>query len=172
MNMSRKAGPLVSIAAVALLALGACASPSTPAPPDTTDPAGPADSTESGATQPEDQTPTDEVEETDETESVAPDDNAGADAAEGCWLELFDGDNFDQGDDHFKLTEPGEYADLASLPGADQDWTDEADSLKVSPGAQVTIWTEPSFAGSQQDLEPGSEHPDVDDVYSLKMSCQ
>lgn len=89
-----------------------------------------------------------------------------------CYVELFDADNFDASDDHVKLTEPGRYSTLKNLPGADQDWTDEADSIKVGPGATVTIWAEPDFKGSSQRLEPGSEHPHVDDEpSSLELTC-
>jgi hypothetical protein len=88
-----------------------------------------------------------------------------------CWVELFDSDNFDESDDHFKLKKDGEYQDLSDLPGADQDWTDEADSVKVGGDASVTVWSEKDFKGEEHQLKPGSEHPDLDEVSSLKMSC-
>ncbi len=61
---------------------------------------------------------------------------------EGCWVHLYDGDNFDEQGDNFRLTEPGRYENLANLPGADQDWTGEADSLRVGANATVTSWPE------------------------------
>lgn len=92
--------------------------------------------------------------------------------ANDCYVELFDGDDFDPDDDHFKLTGPGEYKNLKDLPGADQDWTDEADSVRVGSGAHVTIWSETGFSGEKSTLDPGSKHPDVDvEPSSLKLSC-
>lgn len=93
-----------------------------------------------------------------------------ADSAD-CWVELFDGDNFDENDDHFTLTVPGDYPDLSDLPGAEKDWTDEADSIKVGPAATVTVWSQSGLAGDQQSLDSGSEHADTDDIYSLTLSC-
>lgn len=106
----------------------------------------------------------------------APGDSAPSDAetssAEGCYVELFDGDDLSTTDDHFRLTEPGEYTDLAALPGASQDWTDEADSLRVGPDATVTVWEKTGFAGISKTFEAGSEHPDLTvDVSSLTLDC-
>lgn len=92
--------------------------------------------------------------------------------ADSCFLELFDGDDFDETDDHFVLTEPGRYEDLSSLPGAEQDWTDEADSLWVGPAAIVTIWADTGFGGESQVLDPGSELPDADGPSSLELACE
>lgn len=107
-----------------------------------------------------------------ESETQSPDSESTADSDDACFIHLFDGDNFDDTDDNFKLTEPGKYETLADLPGADRDWTDEADSLKVGDSATVTIYSEENFEGTSQDLDPGSEHADVDDEpRSLEMSC-
>lgn len=98
----------------------------------------------------------------------------GATAAEGgdCYIHLFDGDDFDDTDDNFKLTEPGEYKDLKNLPGADEDWTDEADSAKVGSAATVTVWKDTGFSGTSKELKPGSEHASLEpEPSSLKMTC-
>jgi hypothetical protein len=93
---------------------------------------------------------------------------AGAD----CYLHLFDADRFSKDDGDFKLTKPGRYASLEHLPGAEQDWTDQADSLRVGSGATVTIWPETKFRGRPLKLKPGSQQPDLDkEPASLKMSC-
>lgn len=103
-------------------------------------------------------------------DSQATEDSSNSD--DGCWVHLFDGDNFDESDDNFKLTEPGEYKNLEKLPGADKDWTDEADSIKVGSSATVEIFDKRDFKGNSQTLDAGSEHPDVDDEpYALKMTC-
>lgn len=88
-----------------------------------------------------------------------------------CSVHLFDSDDFDESDTNFLLTEPGKYETLKDLPGATQDWTDEADSIKVGSAAHVTIWSEPDFGGTSQQLEPGSEHSDIDEPSSLQLSC-
>lgn len=99
------------------------------------------------------------------------DDQAASD--DECYIHLFDGDDFDEDDDNFRLTEPGTYANLDDLPGADQDWTDEADSARVGESATVTIYSEIDFGGESTTLDPGSEHPDLDpEPSSLEMTCE
>lgn len=93
-------------------------------------------------------------------------------ADDGCYVHLFDEDHFDERDRNFRLTQPGKYADLRNLPGADHDWTDEADSIRVGPTATVTIWPRTNFEGQAQTLEPGSEHADLhDEPQSLELAC-
>ncbi len=106
-------------------------------------------------------------------ETSAPEDTSSTEeGGDGCFIHFFDGDDFDENDDNFKLTEAGEYENLENLPGADQDWTDEADSLKVGESASVTIFSEENFEGDSQDLEPGTEQAGVDlEPQSLKMTC-
>lgn len=104
------------------------------------------------------------------TPSDSPSSSDGGDS--GCYVQFFDSDDLDESDDNFKLTQPGDYEDLKSLPGADMDWTDEADSLEVGPGATVTVWSDTGFDGPSKKLEPGNKYPDVDpEPSSLKMSC-
>lgn len=87
-------------------------------------------------------------------------------------MDLFDGENFDPDDDHYRLTRPGSYVDLAHLPGADKDWTDEADGVRVGPRATVVIYAKTNFAGTSRVLKPGSEIPDLEpEPSSLRMAC-
>jgi hypothetical protein len=96
--------------------------------------------------------------------------NSGGGTRAGCYVQLFDGSKFE--DNNFKLRKPGRYTDLKKLPGADKDWTDEADSLKVGSGATVTVWSKTGFTGNSQKLKAGSEHPDLDvEPSSLALSC-
>lgn len=91
---------------------------------------------------------------------------------DGCYVHLFDADDFDESDDNFKLTEPGRYEDLSGLPDAGQDWTDEADSVRVGSGATVKIWSKTNFEGEATTLDPGSEHPTLDpEPLSLELTC-
>lgn len=90
-----------------------------------------------------------------------------------CFIHFFDGEDFDETDDNFKLTEPGKYENLADLPGAGRDWTDEADSLRTGSGARVTIYTEENFKGTAKVLDPSTKLNDIDDEpKSLEMSCE
>lgn len=92
--------------------------------------------------------------------------------ADGCYVHLFDGDDFDATDDNYVLTEPGRYADLNDLPDTRNDWTGEADSLRVGSAATVTGWSRPNFEGDSEIYVAGSEHSDVDDEpESLELTC-
>ncbi len=97
---------------------------------------------------------------------------AGESPDDQCYIRLFDGDDLDEADDHFMLTEAGEYSDLDDLPGANQGWTDEADSADVGEEATVEIWSETDFTGESTTLSPGTEHPGLDpEPSSWKMTC-
>lgn len=118
------------------------------------------------------QEPTEPEEPTGAEEPTSDSESSGSSDADGCYIHLFDGDDFDENDDNFKLTEPGKYENLANLPGADKDWTDEADSLKVGDAATVTIYADENFEGASQQLDPGTEVADVDnEPDSLEMTC-
>jgi len=92
---------------------------------------------------------------------------------DGCFIHLFDGEDFDDQDDNFQLIDPGEYKNLADLPGADKDWTDEADSLRVGSAATVTIYSEENFEGTSKELKPDTEVADVEhEPKSLEMVCE
>lgn len=87
----------------------------------------------------------------------------------GCYIELFDGDNFK--DDHIKIEGEGEYADLSNLPGSNgKDWTDEADSFKVGSDASVTVWVHTNFEGDST-VYSGGDYPSVNEPQSLKIIC-
>lgn len=97
---------------------------------------------------------------------------AGAQAATGCFVHLFDGDDFDETDDNFKLTEPGRYGNLEKLPDATKDWDGEPDSLRVGEGATVTIWSEKDFGGDSKTYESGDEEGRLpQEVRSLELTC-
>lgn len=106
---------------------------------------------------------------------AAPDDQPVADEGSGedqCYIHLFDSDDLDETDDHFVLTEAGEYSDLDDLPGAETGWTDEADSAGTGEEATVEIWSKTDFTGESTTLTPGTEYPDLSpEPSSLKMTC-
>lgn len=89
--------------------------------------------------------------------------------ADSCYLQLFDGDNFE--DDNIVIKGSGEYADLNNLPNAHgQDWTDEADSFVVGDSTTVEVWNNKNFEGESTTYKTG-KYNSVDKVYSLKISC-
>jgi hypothetical protein len=98
--------------------------------------------------------------------------SGGMEPNNGCFVHLYDDDNFSTADDNFVLTQPGSYTNLDNLPGANQSWTDEADSFKVGSAATVTVYDEENFEGNSKTYQPGSEEPSADiEPSSLKMSC-
>ena len=107
-------------------------------------------------------------------ETSAPEDTSSTEeGGDGCFIHFFDGEDLDDQDDNFQLIDPGEYKNLADLPGADRDWTDEADSLRVGSGATVTIYSEENFEGTSKQLEPDTEIADVEhEPKSLEMVCE
>lgn len=89
---------------------------------------------------------------------------------EGCYIQLFDGDNFK--DDSLKVKGPAEYTTLSDLPDADgRDWTDEADSFKVNEGTEVTVWTQTDFKGDSTVYEEGN-YESVEEPFSMKIKCE
>lgn len=87
-----------------------------------------------------------------------------------CSVHLFDGDNFK--DDNFVLKGPGEFSSLKNLPGADKDWSDEADALKVGSSAKVTVWNEENFQGESKVFNGGDEVAKLQiEIRSIKINC-
>lgn len=138
----------------------------------------PEDTAEQTEAPPEDAEPTDDTESAPEepegNEVETPEPGAETEGPDdGCFIHFFDGEDLDDQDDNFQLIDPGEYKNLADLPGADRDWTDEADSLRVGSGATVTIYSEENFEGTSKELEPDTEIADVEhEPKSLEMVCE
>lgn len=90
---------------------------------------------------------------------------------ETCHVHLFDGSDFES--DNIVIQGPGEFDSLKQLPNAGgEDWNDEADSLKVGATATVEAWEEEGFSGESTTYEAGSEHPDISEPSSLKITCE
>ena len=53
----------------------------------------------------------------------------------GCWLEIFDDDDFDENDAHTRLQGPLELPNLKDLNG--RNWANDISSLVVGPNAVV-----------------------------------
>lgn len=97
------------------------------------------------------------------------DDNNQGEPDDSCYVQLFDGDNYT--DDNIIVIGPGEYSNLSNLPGADKDWTNEADSFKSGKTTTVTFYTEPDFKGESMTYKGGDSNPSMDEPRSMKITC-
>lgn len=88
----------------------------------------------------------------------------------GCYVQLFDGDNYK--DDHITIKGAGEFRSLDSLPGANKNWNDEADSFKAGKNTVVTFWTKTNFEGDSIVYKKGAKMPSVDEPSSMKIRCK
>lgn len=95
--------------------------------------------------------------------------NTPPDEVNGCYVQLFDGDNYK--DDNIIIKGPGDFGDLSKLPGTDKDWTDEADSFKSGENTTVTFYSEPNFGGTATTYDKGAQKPSVDEPQSIKIAC-
>ena len=97
-----------------------------------------------------------------------------------CWVHIFDDKNFKATDDNHIICGPGAWPHLRNLPGAVKlNWGDEIESLRVAPGATVTVWTGEQFTGASQTFTPGTEKMTLKDlpgfsdgISSLEIKCQ
>ena len=89
----------------------------------------------------------------------------------GCYIHLFDGDDFDSTDTNNVINGSGRFATLTNLPGATTDWNGEMDSFKVGSAATVQVWDDENFTGDTQTYGPNTEQPDADEFSSVEIGC-
>ena len=89
-----------------------------------------------------------------------------------CSVHLWDGKNFTDSD--IVINGAGRYSNLRNLPGANnQDWGDEADSLKVGSAATVKAYKEENFKGTFVTYNPGMQQSKVsEEPSSLEIACK
>ncbi|MEO6824736.1 MAG: hypothetical protein ABI167_08460 [Nitrosospira sp.] len=94
-----------------------------------------------------------------------------AGAQGGCFLMMYDGDNFE--DTSITIRGAGEWKNLRNVPEAsEKDWGGEADSFKVGPNATVQAWKGENFTGESRSYSPGTQQPKADfEFKSLKIRC-
>lgn len=81
------------------------------------------------------------------------------------WVQFFDDKGFDVTDDNHMICGPGKWPNLRNLTGATKiNWGDEIESLKVGPGAIVTVWTGEQFTGASHTFSPGTERFTLKDI--------
>ena len=92
-----------------------------------------------------------------------------------CYIEVFDDDDFDMKDDHFKVQGPKEFASLRDVGG--KNWNNDIESVIVGSNARVKAYSEKDFKGTELALAPGQRVPNLgklnmkDDIESMKIAC-
>lgn len=92
-----------------------------------------------------------------------------------CWIEVFDDDDFDMKDDHYKIQGPKEFASLSDVNG--KNWNNDIESVIVGSNARVKTYSEKDFKGTELALAPGQRVPNLgklnmkDDIESMKIAC-
>ena len=92
-----------------------------------------------------------------------------------CYIEVFDDDDFDMKDDHYKIQGPKEFASLKDLGG--KNWNNDIESVIVGSNATVKAYSEKDFKGTELAFAPGQRVPNLgkldmkNEIESLKISC-
>jgi hypothetical protein len=86
--------------------------------------------------------------------------NPNPEAREGCWVDVFENDDFDGEHAHDRIDGPGEWPTMRNLPGAKkEDWGNAIDSVLVGPHARVHMWTEEAYSGTHHEFGPNTKVP-------------
>ena len=92
-----------------------------------------------------------------------------------CWVEVFDDDDFDMNDAHYKIQGPKEFASLTDVGG--KDWNNDIESVIVGSNARVKAYSKKDFKGTELAFAPGQRVPNLgkldmkDDIESMKIAC-
>ena len=92
-----------------------------------------------------------------------------------CYVEVFDDDDFDMKDDHYKIQGPKEFASLRDVGG--KDWNNDIESVIVGTNARVKAYSDKDFKGTELAFAPGQRVPNLgkldmkDDIESMKIGC-
>jgi hypothetical protein len=92
-----------------------------------------------------------------------------------CYIEVFDDDNFDMDDAHYKIQGPKEFASLKDLGG--KNWNNDIESVIVGSNARVKAYSEKDFKGTELAFAPGQRVPKLgkldmsNDIESMKVAC-
>jgi hypothetical protein len=93
----------------------------------------------------------------------------------GCWVEVYEDDNYDKDDPHLQIQGPAEFASLKDLKG--RNWNNDIESLIVGPSATVKAYKDRDFKGTEIAFTSNQRVPDLgkldmsDDIESMKLSC-
>jgi hypothetical protein len=92
-----------------------------------------------------------------------------------CYIEVFDDDEFDEGDAHVKVQGPAEYPTLKDLYG--RNWNNDIESVIVGSNATVHAWMSKDFTGPELTFTPGQRVPKLsklkasNSIQSMKITC-
>jgi hypothetical protein len=92
-----------------------------------------------------------------------------------CYIEVFDDDNYDMDDAHYKIQGPKEFASLKDLGG--KNWNNDIESVIVGSNARVKAYSEKDFKGTELAFAPGQRVPKLgkldmsNEIESMKVSC-
>lgn len=92
-----------------------------------------------------------------------------------CYVEVFDDDDFDMKDDHYKIQGPKEFASLTDVGG--KNWNNDIESVIVGSNARVKAYSEKDFKGTELAFAPGQRVPNLgklnfkDEIESMKIAC-
>jgi hypothetical protein len=93
----------------------------------------------------------------------------------GCWVEIYEDDNYDQDDPHVVIEGPAKFATMKNVGG--KDWSNDIESLIVGPNATVKAYKERDFSGtevsftSNQRVSKLSKLDMGNDIESMIISC-
>ena len=92
-----------------------------------------------------------------------------------CYIEVFDDDDFDMDDAHYKIQGPKECASLKDVGG--KNWNNDIESVIVGSNAKVKAYSDKDFKGTELAFAPGQRVPNLgkmnmkDDIESMKIAC-
>jgi hypothetical protein len=92
-----------------------------------------------------------------------------------CYIEVFDDDDFDMDDAHYKIQGPKEFASLKDLGG--KNWNNDIESVIVGSNARVKAYSDKDFKGTELAFAPCQRIQNLgkldmkDDIESMKIAC-
>lgn len=93
----------------------------------------------------------------------------------GCWVEIYEDDNYDKDDPHLQIQGPAEFASLKDLKG--RNWNNDIESVIVGPNATVKAYNDKDFKGTEIAFTSNQRVPNLgkldmsNDIESMKVSC-
>jgi hypothetical protein len=93
----------------------------------------------------------------------------------GCWVEIYEDDNYDKDDPHLQIQGPAEFASLKDLKG--RNWNNDIESVIVGPNATVKAYKDKDFKGTEIAFTSNQRVPNLgkldmsNEIESMKVSC-
>jgi hypothetical protein len=93
----------------------------------------------------------------------------------GCWVEIYEDDNYDKDDPHLQIQGPAVFASLKDLKG--RDWNNDVESVIIGPNATVKAYKDKDFKGTEIAFTSNQRVPNLGKldmsnvIESIKVSC-